>query len=40
MIKIGRRGSINVELTIIGTQGHVAYPHRAKKSIDFINKKY
>src|SRR5210317_1199271 len=30
MIKIGRRGSINVELTIIGTQGHVAYPHRAK----------
>ena len=30
MIKIGRRGSINTELTIIGTQGHVAYPHRAK----------
>jgi len=30
MIKIGRRGSINAELTIIGTQGHVAYPHRAK----------
>jgi len=29
MIKIGRRGSINGELTIIGTQGHVAYPHRA-----------
>jgi succinyl-diaminopimelate desuccinylase len=29
MIKIGRRGSINAELTIIGTQGHVAYPHRA-----------
>jgi len=29
MIKIGRRGSINVELTIIGTQGHVAYPHHA-----------
>jgi len=29
MIKIGRRGSINTELTIIGTQGHVAYPHRA-----------
>ena len=30
MIKIGRRGSINAELTIIGIQGHVAYPHRAK----------
>ena len=30
MIKIGRRGSVNAELTIIGTQGHVAYPHRAK----------
>jgi len=29
MIKIGRRGSITAELTVIGTQGHVAYPHRA-----------
>ena len=29
MIKIGRRGSINAELTVIGTQGHVAYPHSA-----------
>ena len=29
MIKIGRRGSITGELTIFGTQGHVAYPHRA-----------
>ena len=29
MIKIGRRGSINAELTIIGAQGHVAYPHLA-----------
>jgi len=29
MIKIGRRGSITGRLTIIGTQGHVAYPHRA-----------
>ena len=29
MIKIGRRGSLNAELTVIGTQGHVAYPHRA-----------
>ena len=29
MIKIGRRGSINGRLSIIGIQGHVAYPHRA-----------
>jgi len=29
MIKIGRRGSITGRLSLIGTQGHVAYPHRA-----------
>ncbi len=29
MIKIGRRGSVTGRLSIIGTQGHVAYPHRA-----------
>jgi len=29
MIKIGRRGSLNVKVTVYGTQGHVAYPHRA-----------
>ncbi len=29
MIKIGRRGSLTGKLTIIGVQGHVAYPHRA-----------
>ena len=29
MIKIGRRGSMNGRLTIVGVQGHVAYPHRA-----------
>jgi len=29
MIKIGRRGSITGRLSIIGIQGHVAYPHRA-----------
>jgi succinyl-diaminopimelate desuccinylase len=28
-IKIGRRGSISAEITVRGTQGHVAYPHRA-----------
>jgi len=27
MIKIGRRGSINGELTVIGVQCHVSYPH-------------
>ena len=30
MIKIGRRGSLTGRLTVIGSQGHVAYPHRAK----------
>ena len=29
MIKIGRRGSMNGRLSIIGIQGHVAYPQRA-----------
>ena len=29
MIKIGRRGSLTGRLTVIGSQGHVAYPHRA-----------
>ena len=27
MIKIGRRGSLNVRLTVHGVQGHSAYPH-------------
>ncbi len=29
MIKVGRRGSLNGVLRIIGKQGHVAYPHLA-----------
>ena len=29
MIKIGRRGSLTGKLTILGLQGHVAYPSRA-----------
>ena len=33
MIKVGRRGSINVTLVAKGSQGHVAYPHRAKNPI-------
>jgi succinyl-diaminopimelate desuccinylase len=32
-LKIGRRGSINVELTTTGIQGHVGYPARAKNPI-------
>jgi succinyl-diaminopimelate desuccinylase len=33
MIKIGRRGSLNATITVPGTQGHVAYPHRAENPI-------
>ena len=29
MVKVGRRGSINAEITVEGIQGHVGYPHRA-----------
>lgn len=42
MIKIGRRGSITGHLTIIGTQGHVAYPHSSNNPstiiIEILNK--
>ena len=38
MIKIGRRGSITGRLTVIGTQGHVAYPHRANNPANTIVK--
>jgi succinyl-diaminopimelate desuccinylase len=33
MVKIGRRGSINVWLTVVGREGHVAYPHRSDNPI-------
>ena len=33
MVKIGRRGSINVWLTVEGREGHVAYPQRADNPI-------
>jgi len=33
MIKIGRRGSMNFELTVTGTQGHTAYPHYADNPV-------
>lgn len=29
MVKIGRRGSVNIFITVEGMQGHVAYPHLA-----------
>ncbi|MGH1569324.1 succinyl-diaminopimelate desuccinylase [Methylobacterium sp. P31] len=33
MIKIGRRGSLTAKLTVLGRQGHVAYPHKAENPI-------
>lgn len=33
VVKNGRRGSLNAELTIQGKQGHVAYPHLARNPI-------
>ena len=32
-IKIGRRGSLNGHLTVVGAQGHVAYPQRADNPV-------
>jgi succinyl-diaminopimelate desuccinylase len=34
MIKIGRRGSMNVRLTVHGSQGHTAYPHLADNPLN------
>lgn len=36
MIKIGRRGSMNTKLTVLGTQGHAAYPHLADNPIPHL----
>jgi succinyl-diaminopimelate desuccinylase len=33
MAKIGRRGSVNMWISVDGTQGHVAYPHLADNPI-------
>ncbi len=33
MVKIGRRGSMNMVLTVRGKQGHVAYPHLADNPV-------
>lgn len=35
-IKIGRRGSLNAQLTIKGKQGHIAYPHLAHNPIHAV----
>ncbi|MDR3472876.1 MAG: succinyl-diaminopimelate desuccinylase [Devosia sp.] len=32
-IKIGRRGSLNAEIVVTGTQGHVAYPDKANNPL-------
>ena len=36
MIKIGRRGSMNVAVQATGVQGHAAYPHRAKNPVSAL----
>ena len=36
MVKVGRRGSINVEIAVTGVQGHVAYPHRASNPVPVL----
>ena len=36
MIKIGRRGSLSGTLEIIGSQGHVAYPHLSNNPINTL----
>ncbi|WP_036282933.1 succinyl-diaminopimelate desuccinylase [Methylocystis sp. ATCC 49242] len=35
-IKIGRRGSLNGRIRVLGKQGHVAYPHRAENPVPVI----
>lgn len=35
-IKIGRRGSFSGKVTVTGTQGHVAYPHRANNPLPVL----
>ncbi|MDC0938091.1 succinyl-diaminopimelate desuccinylase [Pelagibacteraceae bacterium] len=36
MIKIGRRGSLSGKIEILGTQGHVAYPHLSNNPINTL----
>src|SRR5690606_34888431 len=35
-IKIGRRGSFSGQITVTGTQGHVAYPDRANNPLPVL----
>lgn len=37
-VKIGRRGSVTVKLTVFGKQGHIAYPNFAANPIDLLDK--
>ena len=37
MIKIGRRGSMNGDIVVIGKQGHVAYQHLANNPIEGLS---
>jgi len=32
-LKVGRRGSLNAEITVAGTQGHTAFPHAADNPV-------
>jgi len=36
MIKIGRRGSLTGKIEVLGTQGHVAYPHLSNNPISTL----
>jgi succinyl-diaminopimelate desuccinylase len=36
MMKVGRRGSVNMWITVDGAQGHVAYPHLADNPIPVL----
>jgi succinyl-diaminopimelate desuccinylase len=38
VVKIGRRGTVNMWITVPGLQGHVAYPHRADNPIPKLSK--
>lgn len=35
-IKIGRRGSVSAKITVIGKQGHAAYPQRANNPVPVV----
>ncbi|MBC7939776.1 MAG: succinyl-diaminopimelate desuccinylase [Chitinophagaceae bacterium] len=36
MVKNGRRGSLSGRLTVVGVQGHVAYPHLARNPLHML----